>query len=112
MTVTATQNPAASPNGSRMASGSYLDTGTAAAFKITTGFRPTFVQVVNQPDRITMEWYHGMTAAHGVKTVANGTRTAATSNGITVHDDGFTVGLDTDLNVQNKQLRWRAEQAG
>lgn len=91
-----------------VAVGSYIDTGTAAAFTITTGFQPRYVRVINQTSRDMMEWFEGMTDAHGIKTVAAGTRTAATSNGITPTENGFTVGLDTDVNVTSEQLRWVA----
>lgn len=88
--------------------GKFLDTGTVAATKITTGFRPRYVRVQNLTSRDSMEWFEGMTAAHGFKTVAAGTRTAVTSNGITVADDGFTIGLDTDVLVTSEQLYWVA----
>lgn len=91
-----------------VAVGSYLDDGTAAAFTITTGFQPRYVRVINQTSRDMMEWFEGMTDAHGIKTVAAGTRTAVTSNGITPAENGFTVGLDTDVNVTNEQIRWVA----
>lgn len=88
--------------------GRFLDTGTVAATRITTGFRPRYVRVQNITSRDSMEWFEGMTAAHGLKTVAAGTRTAVTSNGITVHDDGFTIGLDTDVLVTSEQISWIA----
>lgn len=90
--------------------GRYLDTGTAAAFDITTGFKPLYVKVVNHnaSGLVMIEWFHGMAAAAGVKTAANGTRTELTTLGITQNANGFTVGLDTDLNVTNEQLSWLA----
>lgn len=88
--------------------GAFLDTGTVAATKITTGFRPRYVRVQNLTSRDSMEWWEGMTAAHGLKTVAAGTRTAVTSNGITVAADGFTIGLDTDVLVTSEQIYWTA----
>lgn len=88
--------------------GNFLDTGTVAATKITTGFRPRYVRVQNLTSRDSMEWFEGMTAAHGLKTLAAGTRSAATANGITVADDGFTIGLDTDVLVTSEQLYWIA----
>lgn len=91
-----------------VAVGSYLTDGTAAAITITTGFTPRYVRVINQTSRDMMEWFEGMTAAHGIKTVAAGTRTAVTSNGITSSTNGFVIGLDTDVNVTNEQLRWVA----
>lgn len=90
------------------ASGSYIESGTAAAFTITCGFTPRYVCVKNQTSGDQIEWFDGMTAAHGIKRVAAGTATAITSLGITPLDKGFTVGLDTDINVTAEQLRWIA----
>jgi hypothetical protein len=106
MAVTQSQN-----NGDgivRLATGSYIESGTAVAIGITCGFRPRYIRVVNQTSKDMMEWFEGMTSAHGIKTVAAGTRTAVTSNGITPETDGFTIGLDTDVNVTAEQLRWVA----
>lgn len=88
--------------------GRYLEEDTAAAFRITTGFRPRVVRVMNVTSRDQMEHFEGMTDATGLKTVAAGTRTLAGSNGITIHDDGFTVGLDADVNVVDEQISWEA----
>jgi hypothetical protein len=59
-----------------------------------------------------MEWFEGMADASGVKTNDEGTSetgvTLVTSNGITVTDRGFTIGLDTDLLVTSEQLSWMA----
>lgn len=88
--------------------GAFLDTGTVAATNITCGFRPRYVRVQNLTSRDSMEWWEGMTAGHGLKTVAAGTRTAVTSNGITVAADGFTIGLDTDVLVTSEQIYWQA----
>jgi hypothetical protein len=92
----------------RIATGSYVDTGTAAAFDITCGFEPRYVCVKNQTSGDQIEWFDGMTDAHGIKRVAAGTASAITSLGITPLTDGFTVGLDTDINVTSEQLRWIA----
>ena len=88
--------------------GRYIDTGTAAAFKITTGFQPRYVKIINNTSGDQIEWFEGMTAAHGFKRVAAGTGAQTTSLGITVAADGFTVGLDLDINVTNEQLSWLA----
>jgi hypothetical protein len=92
----------------RFAAGSYLTDGTAAAIDISCGFTPRYVRVVNETSRDMMEWFDGMTDAHAVKTVAAGTRTTITSLGITPATDGFTIGLDTDVNVTDEQIRWVA----
>ena len=106
MAVTSTQTMSQVRN---MAVGRYISTGTAAAFKITTGFKPRYVKVQNlAATGCTIEWYEGMTDAYGVKRVTAGDFTMTTSLGITVANDGFTVGLDLDLNVISEQLSWIA----
>jgi hypothetical protein len=115
MAVTQSQSkvPASATN---IAVGSYLDTGTAAAITITCGFKPRYVCVYNvtaaSTGLVKMEWFEGMTAAHGIKTNDEGTSetgiTKITSLGITVSDSGFVIGLDTDLNVTSEQLHWMA----
>ena len=89
--------------------GRYLDTGTAAAITITTGFQPRYVKVQNvAASAVTFEWYEGMAAASAVKTAANGVKTIVTTNGITVSANGFTLGLDTSINITNEQLSYLA----
>lgn len=109
MAVTSTQSKApASVN--NVAHGRYIDTGTAAAFTITCGFKPRYVRVVNHNSSglVMIEWFEGMADAAGVKTASNGDRTELTTLGITPLSYGFTVGLDTDLNVTSEQLSWQA----
>jgi len=108
MTITASQTDANQMPGVRFASGSWINDDTVAAFTISLGFRPRYVRVVNETSRDQMEWFEGMTDTHGLKTVAAGTRTKPTSNGITVTDTGFTMGLDTDVVVTDEQIRWQA----
>ena len=107
MGVTSTQSmqPASLEN---VAVGRYITDATAAAFTITTGFKPRYVRVANQTSGDSYEWFEGMTAAHAIKRVAAGTTSAITSLGITVSDKSFTVGLDTDVNVISEQLSWMA----
>lgn len=88
--------------------GRYISDATAAAFDITCGFRPRYVLVMNVTSGDSVEWFEGMSAAHGLKQVAAGTRSIITSLGITPLTAGFTVGLDTDVNVTNEQLSWVA----
>lgn len=116
MATTATQD-----NGdgvARFAAGSYIiESGdTAAAIDISCGFTPRYVKVVNvtaaSTGLVTMEWFDGMSDANGVKTNDEGTSetgvTLITSLGITPSTYGFTIGLDTDLNVKAEQLHWIA----
>jgi hypothetical protein len=93
---------------SNVATGSYLTSSTAAAITITCGFKPRYVKVCNQTSGDQYEWFYGMTAAHAIKRVTAGTGSATTSLGITVAEHGFIIGLDTDVNVINEQIRWLA----
>jgi len=107
MAITSTQSkvPASAVN---IAVGRYLDTGTVAAFTITTGFLPRYVGVFNVTSRDSMEWFEGMADDSGLKQVAAGTRTLSTSLGITPLAYGFTMGLDTDVVVSSEQISWIA----
>ena len=91
-----------------VATGRYLTDGTAAAFDITTGFKPRYVKVVNNTSRDEIVWIEGMADASGNKRVAAGTGTLITTLGITPLSYGFTVGLDLDINVTSEQLSWIA----
>lgn len=95
-------------NSSNMATGRILDTGTVAAFVVTCGFKPRYVRVLNNTSGDQEEWIEGMAAASAMKKVAAGTTSLITSNGITVSEHGFTIGLDTDINVTSEQLTWMA----
>ena len=92
----------------RLANGTFLEDGTAVALKIVVGFKPKYVRVVNETSRDGYEWFEGMADAEAVKFVAAGTRTIITTLGITPAADGFTVGLDLDVNVVNEQISWIA----
>lgn len=107
MAITSTQSksPASAVN---IAVGAYLDTGTAAAFNITCGFKPRYVRVVNEGSGDREEWFEGMADAEALKIVAGNAAAMITTLGITPLADGFTVGLDTDINVTSEQLSWIA----
>ena len=98
-------HPASSTN---VAVGSYIDTGTAAAVVITTGFKPRYVEVCNETSSDSYKWFEGMADAEAIKSVAAGTNSLITTLGITVSASGFTIGLDTDVNVTSEQLSWIA----
>ena len=108
MTVTSTQSkvPASVNN---VAVGRYLDTGAAAEFTITTGFKPRYVKIFNvgATGLASMEWFEGMTDGTCVLTVTNGTISIST-DGIEILANGFTVEINTDVNITNEQLSWMA----
>lgn len=105
MTVTSTQTENHVHN---FAVGAYISDATAAAFTITTGFKPRYVRIVNETSGDVEEFFEGMADAEAYKRVAAGTGALITSNGITPTARGFTVGLDTDINVIDEQLSWMA----
>lgn len=109
MAVTSTQSiqPGSVTN---TAVGRYITSSTAAAFVITVGFKPRYVKVqnLNASGYAAMEWYEGMADASAVLTGIDGAISLITTLGITVSASGFTVGLQTDVNVINEQLSWIA----
>jgi len=107
MAITQSQSiqPASVTN---VAAGRYITDGTAAAFIITVGFQPRYVHVINNTSRDEIVWFEGMADASANKRIAAGTGTLITTLGITVSSSGFTVGLDTDINVVDEQLSWIA----
>lgn len=112
--MTATESQSNNAGVANVASGSYITDGTAAAIAITTGFQPRYVKVVNvtaaSTGLVSVEWFEGMDDANAVKTEDAGSSETAvtliTSLGITPNSRGFTIGLDTDLNVTSEQLHW------
>ena len=106
ITESQSKNPASIAN---IAVGRYIDTGTVAAFTITLGFKPRWIRLINQnASSSSFEWYEGMADASAIKRAVAGDLTVVTANGITVSANGFTVGLDTDVNVTSEQLNWIA----
>jgi len=87
----------------RMAVISHIDTGTVAAREFLVGFKPRYVHVFNETDQIEEEWFEGMADAEGLLRINNGTGSLITTNGITVSDRGFTLGLNTTIYITSKQ---------
>lgn len=88
----------------RMAVVSHIDTGSVAARKFKTGFRPRYVLAMNETDGDKMEWFEGMADAEAIKTTDTGAAAIITTLGITPAADGFTLGIDTDVYVASEQL--------
>ena len=106
MSITSTQkNPLVT---ARIATGRYITSSTAAAFDIELGFTPRYVKVVNlgSSGLATLEWFEGMADASALLEITDGTKSVDTTTGITVSATGFTVGLNTDVNIINEQLSW------
>lgn len=99
----------------RVATGTYLDAGTVAAYDFNIGFKPKWVRLVNETGGHSLEWNETMADAEGLKTTEDsGTVDIAmiTSNGITPLDNGttrgFRMGLDTDINVTSETVSFIA----
>jgi hypothetical protein len=98
--------------------------GTGSAINVSLAFVPTYVKAVNIGGAVTceIEWFKGMAAAKGLKTVEiadNGSTTKKAgeyiaSAGITVNEGsqavtrGFTIGADADLNVNGETIAYMA----
>ncbi len=67
------------------------DAGAAAVTTFSLGFAPRVVRFRNITDRISDEWYSGMTSPGSLNTVAAGTVILTTTAGITVSGSTFTV---------------------
>ncbi len=92
-----------------VAVGRYITSSTAAAIALTIGFKARYIKVTNNTSGDSFEWFEGMAAASATKvTGSTGAVSLVTSDGITVSANGFTIGLDTDVNVINEQLSWVA----
>lgn len=101
--------------------------GTGSAINISLGFVPRYVKVLNIDDAGDLdpeiEWFSPMPDAAGIKKLSiadDGSSSALsreyiTSNGISEYDgvaagatEGFTIGADGDLNVNEETLVWMA----
>lgn len=93
-------------------------TGNGGTLNISVGFEPDYIKVINDTAGAYLEWFAGMTAGHGYKRVAAGTGTKVTTGGLSVYAGstsagrGFTLGNDTDVNVNAVALRYIAVQNG
>lgn len=106
MTQTASQNPPL--NTARIVTGAIIESGTAVAVDVNLGFTPRYVKIWNETSGDMIEWNDTMADAEGMKRVAAGTASKVTSNGITPSSHGFTIGLDTDINVTAEQMSYLA----
>ena len=68
--------------------------GTAALITLNTGFRPKHVRIFNPSTAGLLEWFEGMGKGTGMKIVTAGTQTYIATAGITVTDQGFSIGTD------------------
>ncbi len=93
-------------------------TGTGAAINVNIGFKPSVVMLFNTSGGCFLIWVNGMGAGYGQKTVDSGAGitdiSTITSGGITQYagtslaSEGFTIGTDTDLNVNTEVISYIA----
>jgi hypothetical protein len=88
------------------------DAGGAVSVTLNVGFLPRVFRVVNITDRITYEWYTGMTNPGAVKTAAAGTRTLETTEGVTMGTaalgTGGQVTIPATIILASKTFAWEA----
>lgn len=89
--------------------------GTGAALNVQLGFKPTRVTIFNEDGLCQLDWFNSMADNHGLKRITAGTMSKITSNGIATYDGtaageaaGFTIGADTDVNVNGETLHYEA----
>jgi len=92
---------------SRIMTGAFYGTGAALNVR-TVGFRPSKVELLNIGGVATGQWVKGMADASVMKAVTAGTISVATTGGITPLSNGFTLGDDSDLNVDGELVRYIA----
>jgi hypothetical protein len=66
------------------------------------------VKLWNISDLATGVWLEGMADDSVFKEVTAGTKSLATTGGVTPLSDGFSLGADTDLNVDTELVRYEA----
>ena len=86
--------------------------GTGSAISITTGWTPGVVFLWNVDGDCQMVWEKNMGAGYGQKTVDSGSGatdvSTITTGGITSAANGFSIGTDSDVNVNAQTLMWMA----
>lgn len=90
-------------------------TGTGAALNVQLGFQPKIIRIINETSGDELFWTFSMGADKGYKRVAAGTGAFISSGGITVYpgtsadeNEGFTLGTDSDINVNAEVLHYMA----
>ena len=68
-------------------------TGTGALITVTLGFKPGRVVLINLTGNLKGEFVQGMTNGHMLKSAASA-QSVITSNGISLTDNGYTIGTD------------------
>jgi hypothetical protein len=84
-------------------------TGTGALIECRkVGFRPGNVKLICEDGLCGAEWTDTMADGECLKRITDGTMSKVTSTGITPLSDGFSLGADTDLNVDGEVIHYIA----
>lgn len=67
-------------------------TGTGAALSVTTGFKPKYVKLVNLTSGVSLESISDIPDGKGLALTTTPTYALVSSGGITINDNGFSVG--------------------
>lgn len=81
--------------------------GTGSALNVTKlGFRPRVVKLYNTGGLVSAVWNSSMPDASAWKELnhASAQRAYITSDGITPLANGFTIGADSDINVDGEEI--------
>lgn len=85
--------------------GSYI--GTGALITVSVGYRPKYVQIVNVTDPAIVH-HNDMLPDDSFVSQEDGATAYTTSNGVTLTDDGFTVGTDAQINTSGDLCHYLA----
>lgn len=81
--------------------------GTGAAITLEFGFKPSYVDIYNVEGQCSLHYVDTMPAGHGYK--INGATQVYTSTGcVTLTENGFILGTDTDINVNGEAIHIKA----
>lgn len=89
------------------------DAAAAAAATVSLGFTPRYIRISNLTDRITYEWFEGMTNPGALKQAAAGTGTLETTEGPTVNapavdGTGNSFTIPATIMLASKTFAWAA----
>lgn len=87
-------------------------TGTGANIDVNIGFKPRWVEIMNQTKISRFVWTADMANGYAFKRVTAGTMSVVTSLGITPLDDGttlgFRIGTEGQLNAASDVIHYIA----
>jgi len=82
-------------------------TGTGASLSVTLGFEPKYVKVINLTSGASLETISDVGDGKGLKLTDTPTYALVSSNGLTIDNNGFTLGTDA-VNTNTDTLAYIA----